>query len=94
MESRQLLCDRFQHDDSCLVALLSITTANAGEWNEFPVIYRSKTFCIVVHIHIQFSGAPQQWCLTNRCQLMTIYMHMCVQGFLVYQELDFVGVLL
>lgn len=32
VESRQLLCDRFQHDDSCLVAVLSITTANAGEY--------------------------------------------------------------
>ena len=31
VETRQLLCDRFQHDESCLVAVLSITTANAGE---------------------------------------------------------------
>ena len=31
VESRQLLCDRFQHDETCLVAVLSITTANAGE---------------------------------------------------------------
>ena len=30
-ETRQLLCDKFQHDELCLVALLSITTANAGK---------------------------------------------------------------
>ena len=29
-EMRQGLCDKFQHDQSCLVALLSITAANAG----------------------------------------------------------------
>ena len=34
VETRQLLCDRFQHDESCLVAVLSITTANAGEWGD------------------------------------------------------------
>ena len=29
-EIRQSLCDEFQHDQECLVAVLSITTANAG----------------------------------------------------------------
>lgn len=29
-ESRQTNCDRFQHDEQCKVAVLSITTANAG----------------------------------------------------------------
>ena len=29
-EVRQAYCDKFQHDEQCLVAVLSITTANAG----------------------------------------------------------------
>ena len=29
-ELRQKYCDRFQHDEQCLVAVLSITTASAG----------------------------------------------------------------
>lgn len=31
-ELRQSYCDRFQHDEQCLVAVLSITTANAGTY--------------------------------------------------------------
>ena len=27
---RQSYCNKFQHDEKCLVAVLSITTANAG----------------------------------------------------------------
>ena len=29
-DMRQAYCDQFQHDEKCLVAVLSITTANAG----------------------------------------------------------------
>ena len=29
-ELRQTYCDQFQHDEKCLLAILSITTANAG----------------------------------------------------------------
>ena len=29
-EVRQTYCDQFQHDEKCLVAVLSITAANAG----------------------------------------------------------------
>lgn len=31
-ELRQTFCDKFQHDEKCLLAILSITTANAGQW--------------------------------------------------------------
>ena len=31
-ELRQTLCDQFQHDEKCLLAVLSITTANAGQY--------------------------------------------------------------
>ena len=31
-ELRQGYCDRFQHDEQCLIAVLSITTANAGTY--------------------------------------------------------------
>ena len=30
-ELRQTYCDQFQHDEKCLIAVLSITTANAGD---------------------------------------------------------------
>ena len=32
-EVRQSYCDQFQHDEKCLVAVLSITTANAGKFH-------------------------------------------------------------
>ena len=35
-ELRQTFCDQFQHDEKCLLAILSITTANAGQYLYSP----------------------------------------------------------
>jgi len=43
---RQSLCDQFQHDQDCLVAVLSITTANAGV----------RTVLLPQHVLSKFQG--------------------------------------
>lgn len=37
-DMRQAYCDQFQHDEKCLVAVLSITTANAGIYNNYGIL--------------------------------------------------------
>ncbi len=45
---RQALCDQFQHSEQCQVAVLSITTANAGtntSQTTLVLLVQSHLFC-------------------------------------------------
>lgn len=66
-EERQSLCDQFQHDAQTLVALLSITAANAG-----PACHRRGVdgqcitgCCLLSALQGSRCQPPPLWCLLS-----------------------------